>query len=326
MKILKKSFLSLLLNLPGIYHFFLLYYYFSYQITCILTSKENLIWCRNSFYFDSITIGQSDIDYTLLLPLSSNIQSIKKKYERVKSFIPINGEFNFYILTEINQFSTCYQNCEILRDPELITFLKRDSFILTPAKKISFILRQILSDGENLVCKNTRKNKNKWRYLINILNEKSTDVKDLSDIVFLMNNIAGDNFFSKDILRSFIFAINKNQESINNILFDPHFILYFPHCWYLGYSQKGHSTLLSGHISQATPQLQEVCLEQIRLEIFGLISQHHILEDSWFLVEVHLPLLLELLETPHYSEELRPLSFDLAREIRLLRDIHLKKQ
>jgi hypothetical protein len=67
-----------------------------------------------------------------------------------------------------------------------------------------------------------------------------------------------------------------------------------------------------------------VFLETARLELFGLLSQHRLLADSWFLTEIHIPMIASILEKSDVSDSLKTSFLDLAQEYRRLAELHLK--
>jgi hypothetical protein len=125
-------------------------------------------------------------------------------------------------------------------------------------------------------------------------------------------------------LVSIIDSIAHNKNRISNNLFCSEAIILYPQFWYLGHNHETQERSFISMIESSSTLAQEVFLETARLELFGLLSQHRLLADSWFLTEIHIPMIASILEKSDVSDSLKTSFLDLAQEYRRLAELHLK--
>lgn len=130
------------------------------------------VWSRNSFELNYLEPGFSDLDLTVFCDNSENKDAAYKTLKRIenlKRFIPLIGEVNFYLASEIHKYEKHFNFFELARDPQLVAKLSITSKnILIEA--IVFILKQLEGDIE-MLHKCQEKRIKKWTFIYNLINQ-----------------------------------------------------------------------------------------------------------------------------------------------------------
>ncbi|MBY0516416.1 MAG: hypothetical protein K2P81_05880 [Bacteriovoracaceae bacterium] len=144
-------------------------YRFSWNITLkrvlALNSKAHF-WTRNSYQFNKIIPGLSDIDVTLVSdPHSSHTIYI---WNHFKKIFPWFGEINYYPIDIAKNLLIIANPGEIKRDPKLLSFFKFEPTKITPSQTLVVILRMLLHDTSSLK-KHPVARRAKWDYGLRLL-------------------------------------------------------------------------------------------------------------------------------------------------------------
>jgi hypothetical protein len=115
-----------------------------------LLSSFGRVWPRNSYAFDNLLLGVSDLDLTLLLheelDQARKIQ-LKRRIYILRFVFPFIAEINIYTNKLVSSLGKYANPFEISRDPELASFLKLES---NSFHKVIFLSRMLLSDQQQL--------------------------------------------------------------------------------------------------------------------------------------------------------------------------------
>lgn len=132
------------------------HYCFIAVVKLILRSKGYRIWARNSFEQERLVCGLSDIDWTIvLLDEQFDVQDEIEKIKIIKKalFFPF-GELNVYLESDLLQVFRDANFFELMRDRPLVRFAESKKIVRSRegqnAEKVTFLLKMILADFENL--------------------------------------------------------------------------------------------------------------------------------------------------------------------------------
>lgn len=135
------------------------------------------LWPRNSFIFDAIEPGFSDLDLTLYVPKESRVKSAHQFLtfaNLARKIWPLVGEINLYLESDL-ELSLANINCfELNRDKFLVKRMNyKEKFDSVEAAV--FLFRQLEKDIKNLAL-NPRRRKKKWSYHFRQIQILTTDL------------------------------------------------------------------------------------------------------------------------------------------------------
>lgn len=122
------------------------------------------VWTRNGVRAGIVHPFVSDIDLTIDCRLATPDASLKliKRYRALRKILPVLGEVN-WIHPGSQAFLREYGNpLELRRDPELLFRIGHRAAAVTDAERLSFLLRMLIADFENLGRRPSSRRK-KWQ-------------------------------------------------------------------------------------------------------------------------------------------------------------------
>ena len=254
---------------------------------CLITSFTKIFglkcWARNSYYFDNIVPGLSDIDFTILLNSERSrreIQLFLKLYSLFKRFIPILGEINIYEQKDLSSAATWINWYELKRDPMLFNLVEA----LSPKNgdKFVYLLRLLESDAFNLISRPSQRHKKWQRHFQEVELCCPNEITLLNTISAILpcSPITQKHNETKSFLS---YYLSHNQsETYQNLHCDEKerlFIIMYPHRWLV--AANGERSLVSTlRRLRFTEEELEIICAQLKWEVNGLYTQKFTLPDT----------------------------------------------
>ena len=259
----------------------LLYYHMAFLVTKYLLENSTLkVWSRNSFYFNIINPGISDIDFTFFSMKRRNpSEYVSKLYtlKRIRCLFPVIGEANIYQRGDICLYKACGNYFELKRDPKLFRQLNRTwdkKRILEDA--VTFILRALWSDY-NYLRDYPQMRHHKWNFIFSSINDElklqlKTEAEGIDDVVsnlYLLYPALKEDF--SDMPPFFKDKTHKDYAQI--------YLKIYPHFW-LGdnwHREEFENDIFS--LGTLGRESKDIVHSQIAWEIWGIYSQMFSLRD-----------------------------------------------
>jgi len=226
------------------------------------------IWPRNSFALGTLVPLVSDLDLTVWFeetPLRSNILQLRRNLNAFKLLFPMLGEVNLYVKEEVISFINCANFYELNRDPSLYARFSnqgsRDHF----GDASVLLFRCLESDISNLYH-HPQLRQNKWHD--HFIRTKQTTHVDLSDdpILQIIKISIPEASLEECYDLKFYFLETMKGRPLNEIPMTRSRWIYLPH----------KSCFDLSDIPQMTLNESRFFLNQIRWEVFGLMSQYRL--------------------------------------------------
>lgn len=247
------------------------YLQFIYRISWNMALKKIVsfnskayFWTRNSYQFNKIIPGLSDIDVTLVSsPQSSNTIYI---WNNFKNIFPWFGEINFYPIDIAKNLLIIANPGEIGRDPKLLSFFNFVPSKINSYQTIVVILRMLLHDSTALK-KYPLARKAKWDYGLKLLDLNDTSrekwISNLNYSECLEQLIALLPEEEKNDLRA---ELKKSLDEVS---------------WL--YPQKmAHLNQTHEIISSLSNWKKQIVIEQCLWEFWGVMTQTHWLQKQQY--------------------------------------------
>lgn len=247
-----------------------------------LSDSEVELWHRNSFKLGNYTFGTSDLDLTLLFHHWPTPVKLKKTLEILanqKRIFPFIGETNIYIDDEVGEFLSCFNYFERLRDPIFCDHFLSDKKS-SQSEKTAFVLRMLFSDRVKLTF-HPELRQRKWQFHFSALELPYTKLikKDTIDSI-LSKWINTDISAALEILDT----PNLTDDKIFGMDLPEEWKFLFPNK-YLWFHQGQNEKF---DFVSDKPELRDVCLAQIRWEVWGIFSQLPFLVNNEEGLNIHL--------------------------------------
>jgi hypothetical protein len=308
------------------------YYLCFYIVKLRFIDLPMKVWFRNSLYFKNIIFLISDIDLTFyfkIRPSKLQLKKIKKRYEILKKFLPILGEINIYYKEDVVRFFDLANKYEIDRDPKLIERLDLKIKGRGDAEKIAFITRMFESDVKNIrdFFKLRRK---KWNFHFGQI-DLSTTIK-LENTQSMYKNLKklysalGENYFEfiNDILSKY-----EDNERYDQIYKDRAWVKYlmvlYPNRW-IGRSFENGNIEKDLLLFKDFNEIEKIVfLEQIKWEVWGLMSQYMIMDkDQLMTLPEHMHNILEVLNNVKDKGLIASSDLDFRKQVEVSKDMFLE--
>lgn len=276
------------------------------------------VWMRNSYVTGNLIYGQSDIDFTIFInDVGHTIDEgiFLKRFSYAKKLFPFLGEVNIYKASQLCLIQPLLNPLEVARDPRLKSQL---GVVRAPteSERFTYLFRMFLSDLKNLQ-NNPESRYKKWNYHFDTLGlDKSKKGELLRERILNELSALADNEIRKDIE-----GLLELPFIINNSLLDSRLIIFAPQLWHLYFRGSSNFHECISILNEASFREQAFFFDQLRWELFGLITQLPSLEDKFFQYHYHLPFLIETLKNlvcSHINEEARNCLLDGFIEVRRL--------
>jgi len=202
------------------------------------------LWYRNSLYFDNLSSYRSDIDLTLLAENDTQLVVAIERLRILKTLIPIIGESNCYLQTDLNKLAPIANSFEISRDPILFSRLNTQ-LSKSNEEKIVFISRMLLANKHSYL--KDQFNSNKWSWYFTHIGE--TEPKNFKDILDFLDKNNFDELESDSCLNPVPFIADALERRA------------FPE--YLK------------EVSKLSSKAKMLLLYNLKWELFGVSSQKH---------------------------------------------------
>ena len=279
---------------------FILYYKVTFKIIKYLLEEKNLkIWPRNSFYFNIINPGISDIDFTFFSTTKKGIDDYNKKICKLgslKSLFPIIGEVNIYQKEDLILYKACGNYFELKRDPNLFYYINRDwdnNRIKQDA--LVFILRALWSDY--LYLREFPYNRlHKWNFIFSsINNELNVDLNvGSNDLCVIVENLCCLYPSLREDFNSLPdFLMHRQSVKYRSI-----YLKLYPHYWLGDYYNHPEFENYIFSLGKFSKDSQSIVYSQISWEIWGIYSQIFYLKNIQGL-QGHLKNLEKILNSLH---------------------------
>ena len=262
--------------------FLLLLYRTVFQITKYLLDDRFLtIWSRNSFYFNIINPGISDIDLTFFFAHNTPEEYRRRSLDRLSSLrrmLPIIGEANVYRDDEVGLYRAAGNYFELKRDPELFARLKRpwtEERIASDA--IAFILRALWCDYPYLK-RFPKHRRHKWNYIFRALNEElNLELKiEMPSPKIITENL----LLVAPWLRQDVSVLIKLFDNRKDDRFALSYLRLYPHYWLGDYWNHAKFKEFLSSLASLSPEALGVVKSQIAWEIWGIYSQMYLLDKT----------------------------------------------
>ncbi len=238
--------------------------------------RKILIWPRNSFAFNQIVPGLSDIDISIV---SENTpHHAIQQWQAYKRRYPWFGEINYYPLQITHELATLGNPGELNRDPELLKYLGKTKLPVSPQQKIAVLIRMFHHDRKALVLHPVARQP-KWSYGLKLLDFDQTSIEQWMTQLNFQNCI-------HEIVK--IAPENEREDLAYELtVFHEQMSWLFP-------QKDAHKAEMKALVRQLSVWKRQLVMEQCYWEFWGVMTQTHWLPKSQ--IQPHLENIKSLME------------------------------
>lgn len=276
-----------------------------FLILCAARILRQKCWARNSYYFNNIIPGLSDIDLTLFITPDSNKKRVHQfinLYTHLKKIIPFLGELNIYDAEDLIKIKNWVNWYEVRRDPKLSAYIALQKPQI--GDRFIYLLRLLESDAHNLI-KNPSLRHKKWFRHFQEVDLEAPDEITLPDLIHAISSSSPSNIPHGEIEEFLTYYLNHKQTETFNHLHregeEKLFITLYPHRWLVAANgeNKLRSSLESMHFSK---EELGMIYAQLSWELNGLYSQKYTLPEESNLI-IYIDMILNFLVLLRDSKE-----------------------